>query len=345
MTDQTREARDPRPRGGTRLVSRVSRLRRRGVVAGHDRQRPRRPDRTAGDRANSGADHHVPHDLASPADRKRRAVYRAILFLRTMAVEPFGVPTGSMAPTLSGNHRAADLPTLRLSRFVSASRRTRQNAYPGSLTAPIAARSTWPLRHATDFAAIDCSSTRTYSACARRGDGKWRSSSARRISQSPTSSASSVCRARTIQLQDGDVWINGATGAQDADRKLANARCRSSTATLRRRAAGTSTLARRRHAFRRLGSAKPTPLPEWLTLSGNDLHIAARARQSPVSPLTGTCRWTRWTPEVIRDGFEYNGHGSPTHDYPVHDFLRGVRSRSAGRLRVTVVCKTDRRRR
>src|SRR4051794_17364887 len=34
----------------------------------------------------------------------------AILLLRTVAVEPFGVPTGSMAPTLSGNHRALPCP-------------------------------------------------------------------------------------------------------------------------------------------------------------------------------------------------------------------------------------------
>src|SRR5262245_25470414 len=32
------------------------------------------------------------------------------LTLRTLAVEPFGVPTGSMAPTLSGHHRAAPCP-------------------------------------------------------------------------------------------------------------------------------------------------------------------------------------------------------------------------------------------
>ena len=35
----------------------------------------------------------------------------AILFLRAMAVEPFGVPTGSMAPTLTGNHKVAKCPT------------------------------------------------------------------------------------------------------------------------------------------------------------------------------------------------------------------------------------------
>src|SRR5262245_51013400 len=34
----------------------------------------------------------------------------AILFLRAWAVEPFGVPTGSMAPTLIGNHKCINCP-------------------------------------------------------------------------------------------------------------------------------------------------------------------------------------------------------------------------------------------
>ena len=51
-----------------------------------------------------------------PATSRRRLVesavlfISAILFLRTAAVEPFGVPTGSMAPTFCGNHKALACP-------------------------------------------------------------------------------------------------------------------------------------------------------------------------------------------------------------------------------------------
>src|SRR5262245_29402340 len=48
-----------------------------------------------------------------PPLRKLRAailVLAAVLVLRAVALEPFGVPTGSMAPTLRGVHRAVDCP-------------------------------------------------------------------------------------------------------------------------------------------------------------------------------------------------------------------------------------------
>jgi signal peptidase I len=57
----------------------------------------------------------VRHHVSAPA-AVRRALHTAalfvcvFLFVRTAAVEPFGVPTGSMAPTLIGNHREAPCP-------------------------------------------------------------------------------------------------------------------------------------------------------------------------------------------------------------------------------------------
>ncbi len=50
---------------------------------------------------------------ASPSRRLTESLIifvGAILFLRAVAVEPFGVPTGSMAPTLHGNHKCVDCP-------------------------------------------------------------------------------------------------------------------------------------------------------------------------------------------------------------------------------------------
>ena len=65
---------------------------------------------------------HIPSPLAAPPPETfqpsttRRFVHIFAVFLcffllaRTVAVEPFGVPTGSMAPALIGNHREADCP-------------------------------------------------------------------------------------------------------------------------------------------------------------------------------------------------------------------------------------------
>ena len=57
----------------------------------------------------------MPTVTIAPSSRRRLVesavlFIGAILFLRTMAVEPFGVPTGSMAPTFFGNHRALACP-------------------------------------------------------------------------------------------------------------------------------------------------------------------------------------------------------------------------------------------
>ena len=63
-------------------------------------------EHTAPPPAEHESAHHTFHRLL------RTIIAFIILFLtlRMLAVEPFGVPTGSMAPTLIGNHRAGDCP-------------------------------------------------------------------------------------------------------------------------------------------------------------------------------------------------------------------------------------------
>src|SRR5262245_52620103 len=62
-----------------------------------------------------------PHDPATEQSHKNSSPFRLLttvavvfvslfLFVRVFAVEPFGVPTGSMAPALVGNHREAPCP-------------------------------------------------------------------------------------------------------------------------------------------------------------------------------------------------------------------------------------------
>jgi signal peptidase I len=58
----------------------------------------------------------------------------AILFLRAWAVEPFGVPTGSMAPTLIGNHKCVNCP--RCGYTIRVGEPSRPHASIGRVTCP-----------------------------------------------------------------------------------------------------------------------------------------------------------------------------------------------------------------
>jgi signal peptidase I len=70
-----------------------------------------------------------------------------------------------------------------------------------------------------------------------------------------------------------------------------------------------------------IGAAEPIPLPEWATFEGNGLRIASEGSETPRVIAYWHVSQDTLTPEVIRDGFEYNGHGSPNHNYAVHDFI------------------------
>ncbi len=58
----------------------------------------------------------IPHRPRRANSQRRKLVTSAvlfissILFLRTVFLEPYGVPTGSMAPTLTGNHKCVECP-------------------------------------------------------------------------------------------------------------------------------------------------------------------------------------------------------------------------------------------
>ena len=265
-----------------------------------------------------------PPVVTLPPSNRRRLVeslvlfISAILFLRTVAVEPFGVPTGSMAPTLVGNHRALACPRC---------------GYPVRVGEPGPRRSR--LRRTLGCPNCGAATCRSTTAADISGDrllvdkNVFRLRSPRRwevaVFLCPSDKSKPYVKrvvglpGEKIQVRDGDVWIDG----ELARKTLAQARqCR--VQVFDADYAPPGGWARRwlpEGTAPALGTADPPAPPPWLTLDGNDLLIAADGSTGPkvaaywhVSPDTHTA-------EVLRDGFEYNGHTSPTHDYPVHDFL------------------------
>src|SRR5262245_13014999 len=241
----------------------------------------------------------------------------AILFLRTVTVEPFGVPTGSMAPTLSGNHKAVVCPRC---------------GYPVRVGEPGNRKHDYPDAHCPNCGAV---SLALASAPEIAGDrllvdkNVFRLRPPRRwevgVFVCPCDKSKPYVKrvvglpGEQIQIQDGDIWVNG----QLARKTLTQAgECRVTAFDADFDPPGG-------WAFRWLadgvtpgiGAAERPPYPNWLTLNGNDLQVAADGSTAArlaaywhISPDTLTA-------EVIRDGFEYNGHTVPNHDYAVHDFL------------------------
>jgi signal peptidase I len=258
----------------------------------------------------------------SPSSRRRlieAAVLfvSAILFLRTITVEPFGVPTGSMAPTLSGNHKALTCPRC---------------GYAVRIGEPGNRRPDYPDVHCPNCGAVNLA---VASAPEISGDrllvdkNVYRLRSPRRweiaVFICPSDRSKPYVKrvvgrpGEKIQIQDGDIWING----ELARKTLAQAReCR--VPVFDSDFAPPGGWGRRWLAdgvAPGIGAVEPAPYPEWLTLNGNDLTIAADASIQPRLAAYWHVSLDTLTAEVIRDGFEYNGHTAPGHDYAVHDFL------------------------
>ena len=264
----------------------------------------------------------LPTRIVLPSSRRRLAesavlFVAAIIFLRAMTVEPFGVPTGSMAPTLSGNHKALACPRCQ---------------YPVRIGEPGSKRTDYP-----DVRCPNCGAAGLLVASAPEITGDrllvdknvFRLRSPRRwevaVFICPSDKSKPYVKrvvgrpGEQVQLRDGDVWVNG----QLARKTLAEAReCR--VPVFDADYAPPGGWGRRwlpEATSPAIGSAGPRPIPEWLTVDASDLTVRATGASAPrlaaywhVSPDTSTA-------EVIRDGFEYNGHTAASHDYPVHDFL------------------------
>ncbi len=261
--------------------------------------------------------------ISVPASHRRRLAesavlfISAILFLRTIAVEPFGVPTGSMAPTLCGNHRALSCPRC---------------GYPIQVGEPANKQNGYPDAHCPNCGAVNLSASNAPEIAGDRllvDKNVFRLRSPRRweiaVFICPVDKSKPYVKrvaglpGEQIQVQDGDVWING----QLARKTLAQAReCR--VPVFDADFAPPQGWVRRWLADGNvpiLGAAEPLPFPDWLTLDGNNLHIASEGATKPRLAAYWNVSLESLVPEVIRDEFEYNGHTLPTYDHPVHDFL------------------------
>ena len=261
--------------------------------------------------------------ITLPATSRRRLVESAvlfigaILFLRTVTVEPFGVPTGSMAPTFCGNHKALPCPRC---------------GFPVRVGEPGNKRQDYPDAHC-----LNCGATNLAIASATEVTGDrllvdknvFRLRSPRRwevaVFICPSDKSKPYVKRvvglpnEQILLQDGDVWING----QLARKTLAESRG-SRVPVFDADFAPPNGWKRRwlpDGTVPVLGAAETPRMPEWLTFEGSAFSVAADGSITPrlaaywhISPDT-------LATEVIRDGFEYNGHTNPSHDLPVHDFL------------------------
>ena len=129
-----------------------------------------------------------------------------ILLFRTFAAEAYIVPTGSMAPTLLGDHRRDRLPELRYSGSRWGSTR---RARADGRSARTAGRATSTARRRSSAAATGCWSRSSSTTSAGRSGGRSPSSTSRASRRRPTSSGWSACRASRSRSFGGDVVIDG----------------------------------------------------------------------------------------------------------------------------------------
>lgn len=264
--------------------------------------------------------------LVSPSASRRLAesliiFIGAILFLRAAAVEPFGVPTGSMAPTLIGNHKVTNCP--RCQYVIRVGEVSRPNGAPTSVTCPNCGRHGIDLGRAMEIAGDRLLVDKNVYTLRR--PRRWEPAVFRCPSDMTKPYVKRVVGlpAERILIVDGDIRING---------KLARktlAECREARVAVFdlgfppqpdgwiKRWAAESNLP---------GPEKGPELPESpFALGERDLRLDG-------SWAAGTPMWVAYRhhaideatgeerEEVLRDAFVYNGSAGDDKALPVHDF-------------------------
>lgn len=239
----------------------------------------------------------------------------AILFLRTIAVEPFGVPTGSMAPTLIGNHKNVECP--RCGFHVRVGEPSGQQGYPTVFC--------------TNCGKADLATTQATTVSGDRllvDKNVFRIRSPRRWEPAvficPSDRSKPYVKrvvglpGESLQVFDGDIYVAGKL----VRKTLKEAReCR--VLVFDSAFAPTGGWNRRWYedgTIPVMGALAGVTPPPWLAFDGDELRLSSEKSTAPnlvtywhVSPDT-------LAPEVLRDGFEYNGHTSAAQNYAVHDF-------------------------
>ena len=258
-----------------------------------------------------------------PPSQRRRIIEGAvlflcaILFLRTIAVEPFGVPTGSMAPTLFGNHKTVQCPRCHYMVTVGEPSARAEGVYPTTacpncnqpdLTLT-AAREVSGDRLLVDKTVYRFRSPRRWEVAVFICPSDKSKPYVKRVIGLP---------GEEISLREGDVWVNN----QLVRKTLAEARgCRVPVydgdsfppTGWERRWLPAGQLPRL------LPVAEPTP--EWFVYRTDELAVAAEQSPTPLMAAYWHVDADSGQAEVIRDGFEYNGHSAVTQTHPVHDFF------------------------
>ena len=262
----------------------------------------------------------VPRRPASPRHRFLESAVLfvcAIVFLRALAVEPFGVPTGSMAPTVIGNHKA--LACDRCGYPVKVGEpANRAHGFPSSFC-PNCGKADLNWSAAPEIAGdrllVDKNVFRL------RSPRRWELA----VFICPSDKSKPYVKrvvglpGEEVQLQDGDVWIDGRL----CRKTLAEARaCRVPVFDshfappggwhFRWLADGVVPL---------IGPGEPPEKPAWLKISGNEVSIEAATAVAPHVVTYWHVSPDSLAPELIHDGLEYNGHTAAAHNYAVHDFF------------------------